>query len=105
VQGRAQDAGFEEVNAEIEMLQQCSHPNIVRYLGRYRVGAHMWIVMEYCAGGNVSELMHASGKGLQELQIAYVCREALKGLLYLHGLFKVGAGCLPSHAAAGQDHQ
>jgi serine/threonine protein kinase len=84
-----QDEGFDEINKEIEMLQQCAHPNIVRYLGRYRVDTHTWIVMEYCAGGNVSELMHAPGKGLEEAQIAYVCREALKGLLYLHGLFKV----------------
>ena len=74
------------------MLQACTHPNIVRYLGRYNFNKHMWIVMEHCAGGNVSDLMHASGSGkpLEEPQIAYICCQTLKGLTYLHTLFKVG---------------
>ncbi|XP_010066827.2 STE20-like serine/threonine-protein kinase isoform X1 [Eucalyptus grandis] len=83
------EEGYEEIRGEIEMLQQCNHPNVVRYLGSYQGEEYLWIVMEYCGGGSVADLMNVSEKPLEEYQIAYICREALKGLSYLHSIFKV----------------
>jgi mitogen-activated protein kinase kinase kinase kinase 3 len=39
--------------------------------------------MEFCGGGSLQDIYHITG-GLNELQIAYVCGETLKGLDYLH---------------------
>ncbi|GLU16912.1 hypothetical protein SLE2022_333170 [Rubroshorea leprosula] len=83
------EEGYEEIHGEIEMLQQCSHPNVVRYLGSYQGEEYLWIVMEYCGGGSVADLMNVTEEPLEEYQIAYICREALKGLDYLHSIFKV----------------
>ncbi|XP_002264872.1 serine/threonine-protein kinase 1 isoform X2 [Vitis vinifera] len=83
------EEGYEEIRGEIEMLQQCSHPNVVRYLGSYQGEEYLWIVMEYCGGGSVADLMNTTEEPLDEYQIAYICREALKGLSYLHSIFKV----------------
>ncbi|GMI99858.1 hypothetical protein like AT1G69220 [Hibiscus trionum] len=83
------EQGYEEIRGEIEMLQQCSHPNVVRYLGSYQGDEYLWIVMEYCGGGSVADLIHVTEEPLEEYQIAYICREALKGLEYLHSIFKV----------------
>ncbi|KAJ6718403.1 SERINE/THREONINE-PROTEIN KINASE TAO [Salix purpurea] len=83
------EEGYEEIRGEIEMLQQCSHPNVVRYLGSYQGEEYLWIVMEYCGGGSVADLMNVTDEPLEECQIAYICREALKGLAYLHSIFKV----------------
>ncbi|CAK9142429.1 unnamed protein product [Ilex paraguariensis] len=83
------EEGYEEIRGEIEMLQQCSHPNVVRYLGSYQGEEYLWIVMEYCGGGSVADLMNVTEEALEEYQIAYICREALKGLSYLHSIFKV----------------
>ncbi|XP_030547123.1 serine/threonine-protein kinase 3/4 isoform X2 [Rhodamnia argentea] len=83
------EEGYEEIRGEIEMLQQCNHPNVVRYLGSYQGEEYLWIVMEYCGGGSVADLMNVTEKPLEESQIAYICREALKGLSYLHSIFKV----------------
>ncbi|KAH6798692.1 Protein kinase superfamily protein [Perilla frutescens var. frutescens] len=83
------EEGYEEIRGEIEMLQQCSHPNVVRYLGSYQGEEFLWIVMEYCGGGSVADLMNVTDEPLEEFQIAYICREALKGLSYLHSIFKV----------------
>ncbi|WJX62787.1 Serine/threonine-protein kinase sik1, variant 2 [Trifolium repens] len=83
------EEGYEEIRGEIEMLQQCNHPNVVRYLGSYQGEEYLWIVMEYCGGGSVADLMNVADEALDEGQIAYICREALKGLDYLHSIFKV----------------
>ncbi|KAJ1400913.1 Protein kinase domain [Sesbania bispinosa] len=83
------EEGYEEIRGEIEMLQQCNHPNVVRYLGSYQGEEYLWIVMEYCGGGSVADLMNVTDEPLDEGQIAYICREALKGLEYLHSIFKV----------------
>ncbi|KMT08913.1 hypothetical protein BVRB_6g136320 isoform B [Beta vulgaris subsp. vulgaris] len=83
------EEGYEEIRGEIEMLQQCSHPNVVRYLGSYQGEEYLWIVMEYCGGGSVADLMNVTEDPLDEHQIAYISRESLKGLAYLHSIFKV----------------
>ena len=38
-----QDDGFDEIAGEIEMLQQCNHPNVVRYYGSYQGDDFMWV--------------------------------------------------------------
>ncbi|EFJ44650.1 MAP kinase [Volvox carteri f. nagariensis] len=78
-----------QIQKEIRFLADCNHPNVVRYLGSYRHPNELWIVMEYCGGGSVSDLLSATSEPLSEDLIAYVCGEALKGLAYLHGLGKV----------------
>lgn len=83
------EEGYEDIRGEIEMLQQCSHPNVVRYFGSYQGEEYLWIVMEYCGGGSVSDLMNIIEEPLGESEIAFICREALKGLSYLHSIFKV----------------
>ncbi|XVF03177.1 hypothetical protein REPUB_Repub04eG0238600 [Reevesia pubescens] len=72
---------YEEIRGEIEMLQQCSHPTVVRYLGSYQGEEYLWIVMEFCRGGSVADLMNVTDEPLEDYQIAYICREALKVLL------------------------
>ena len=37
-----------EIQHEIEMLQQCAHPTIVRYFGSFFGDDYLWIVMEFC---------------------------------------------------------
>jgi len=37
------EEGYEEIRGEIEMLQQCNHPNVVRYLGSYQGEEYLWV--------------------------------------------------------------
>ena len=46
--------------------------------------------MEYCAAGSVSDLIQANrSQPLDEDLIAYICKETLAGLAYLHSIGKV----------------
>ncbi|CAF1062813.1 unnamed protein product [Rotaria sordida] len=71
------------IQQEILMMMQCSHPNIVAYFGSYLKRDKLWIAMELCSGGSMQDIYHAYGS-LNELQIAYILKETLKGLDYLH---------------------
>ncbi|KAK4715216.1 hypothetical protein R3W88_013554 [Solanum pinnatisectum] len=62
----------------ISLSQRGSHPNVVLYLGSYQREENLWIVMEFCGGGTVADLMNVTDEALEEYQIAYICREALK---------------------------
>uniref|UniRef100_A0A1B0CX83 non-specific serine/threonine protein kinase n=1 Tax=Lutzomyia longipalpis TaxID=7200 RepID=A0A1B0CX83_LUTLO len=45
----------------------------------------LWLVMEYCGAGSVTDLVKSTkGQSLKEEWIAYICREILRGLSYLH---------------------
>ncbi|CAK9301364.1 unnamed protein product [Gordionus sp. m RMFG-2023] len=76
------------IQQEILMMKECKHPNIVAYLESYIRRDKLWICMEYCGGGSLQDIYHLIGH-LNELQIAYVCRETLKGLNYLHNRGKM----------------
>eukprot|EP01112_Ceratiomyxa_fruticulosa_P018274 TRINITY_DN5813_c0_g1_i4.p1 TRINITY_DN5813_c0_g1~~TRINITY_DN5813_c0_g1_i4.p1 ORF type:complete len:555 (-),score=108.81 TRINITY_DN5813_c0_g1_i4:47-1711(-) len=76
---------LQDVQKEIEILQECDHANVVKYYGSYFHRDYcLWIVMEYCGGGSVQDIVQVMESGLKEDEIAVICREALKGLHYLH---------------------
>ncbi|XP_067319328.1 mitogen-activated protein kinase kinase kinase kinase 3 isoform X2 [Anolis sagrei] len=79
---------FAVVQQEIIMMKDCKHPNIVAYFGSYLRRDKLWICMEFCGGGSLQDIYHVTGP-LLELQIAYVSRETLQGLYYLHSKGKM----------------
>ncbi|XP_066509276.1 mitogen-activated protein kinase kinase kinase kinase 3-like isoform X2 [Hoplias malabaricus] len=79
---------FAVVQQEITMMKDCKHPNIVAYFGSYLRRDKLWICMEYCGGGSLQDIYHVTGP-LTESQIAYVSRETLQGLYYLHSKGKM----------------
>eukprot|EP01156_Anaeramoeba_ignava_P001960 Anaeramoba_ignava/a217204_6345.p2 GENE.a217204_6345~~a217204_6345.p2 ORF type:complete len:252 (-),score=66.47 a217204_6345:1051-1806(-) len=78
-----------DIKTEINILKKCSHKNIVRYYGTYFKTDSLWIVMEYCGGGSVSDIIETCDTTLNEEQIASVCKEVLLGLKYLHEIKKI----------------
>jgi serine/threonine protein kinase len=84
------DDEISSIQKEIDMLRDCSHPNIVQYHGSWKANNDsLWIVMEYCAGGSVADIMFTCDCTLPESVIAYIASETLAGLAYLHSVSKV----------------
>ncbi|XP_078674981.1 mitogen-activated protein kinase kinase kinase kinase 3-like isoform X46 [Branchiostoma floridae x Branchiostoma belcheri] len=79
---------FSIIQQEIIMMKECKHLNIVAYFGSYLRRDKLWICMEFCGGGSMQDIYHITGP-LKETQIAYVCRETLQGLAYLHSRGKM----------------
>eukprot|EP00079_Xenopus_tropicalis_P036562 XP_017950333.1 PREDICTED: myosin-IIIa [Xenopus tropicalis] len=83
----------EEIEAEYNILKALSdHPNVVKFYGMYfkkdvKTGDQLWLVLELCNGGSVTELAKGllkRGERMSEPIIAYILHEAMMGLLYLH---------------------
>ncbi|XP_071854044.1 serine/threonine-protein kinase 4-like isoform X1 [Apostichopus japonicus] len=83
------DTDLQEIIKEISIMQQCNSPHVVRYYGSYFKNTDLWIVMEYCGAGSVSDIMRRRSKTLTEAQIATVLQSTLKGLEYLHFMRKI----------------
>ncbi|XP_066603830.1 serine/threonine-protein kinase 3 isoform X4 [Prorops nasuta] len=78
------DTDLQEIIKEISIMQQCDSPYVVKYYGSYFKNTDLWIVMEYCGAGSVSDIMRLRKKTLQEDEIATILSDTLKGLEYLH---------------------
>lgn len=80
---------FSDIENEISMLETCDHPNVVAYYGSFRKDQVMWICMEFCGGGSVSDMYNALQKHLEEPEICTIMYYSLKGLDYLHKDHKI----------------
>lgn len=78
-----------EVEREVGILSICNNPNIVKYFGSCRNDDELWIILEYCGGGSVSDIISVLKKPLQEEYIATIVKSVLEGLQYLHSLNKI----------------
>uniref|UniRef100_A0A8C9VDW7 non-specific serine/threonine protein kinase n=1 Tax=Scleropages formosus TaxID=113540 RepID=A0A8C9VDW7_SCLFO len=67
---------------EILVMRENKNVNIVNYLDSYLVGDELWVVMEYLAGGSLTDVVTETC--MDEGQIAAVCRECLQALEFLH---------------------
>ncbi|ESO86383.1 hypothetical protein LOTGIDRAFT_179393 [Lottia gigantea] len=67
---------------EILVMRENQNPNIVNYLDSYLVGEELWVVMEFLAGGSLTDVVTETC--MDEGQISAVCRECLQALEFLH---------------------
>ena len=75
---------IESFKKEINILAQCNNQYIVRYYGSYIKGHQIWIILEFCDGGSLYELIKILPRNLNEEEIASFIFMILKGLLFLH---------------------
>ena len=78
-----------EAHNEIQMLQQLSHPNIVKYVEFFEEHPHLYIIMEYADAGDLfmhmKQYRESTGDGcLPELQIINLFVQITMAVRYMH---------------------
>ncbi|XP_058112174.1 mitogen-activated protein kinase kinase kinase NPK1 [Magnolia sinica] len=76
-------AHIRELEEEVKLLRNLSHPNIVRYLGTAREEESLNILLEFVPGGSISSLLGKFGS-FPEAVIRNYTKQLLLGLEYLH---------------------
>ncbi|EGC29193.1 hypothetical protein DICPUDRAFT_96000 [Dictyostelium purpureum] len=70
---------------EISILKYLKHPNIATYINSYEKNdEEIWMVMEYMDGGTIKEAV--SNFSFNEKYVAYITKEILHSLEYLHSI-------------------
>lgn len=86
---------LEDLMVEIDILNECKHPNILQLHEAYVFGKKIWVFLiflhihsqmylEYCGGGAVDNIMKTLDKPLTEPQIKFISHEVISGLAFLH---------------------
>ncbi|KUI74190.1 Cytokinesis protein sepH [Cytospora mali] len=71
------------IEAEIDLLKNLHHDNIVKYIGFVKSQDCLNIILEYCENGSLHSICKAYGKFPENLVGVYMT-QVLQGLQYLH---------------------
>ena len=72
---------------EIKVMKELKHKNIINFVEAYFVEHTLSVVMEYLAGGQLTNILQAAE--MNEEQIASVCQEVIEGIQYLLSLIHI----------------
>jgi serine/threonine protein kinase len=77
---------------EIKIMKDLKSPYTLKYYGCYQKDDCIWIIMEFCDGGSVQDIIDARESEpacLSEAQISQISFQVLKALEYLHSMKKI----------------
>lgn len=69
---------------EVRALGELRHGNVLAFHGWYYTERHLWVVTEYCAGGDLAALLAHDGQ-LPEPTVVSLGLDALAALQHVHG--------------------
>lgn len=79
----------ESIAAEIDLLMRLSGPYVVEYVNSFLFENELWIIMEYCAGGSMSDIFEIRQCPLEEEYLRAVVAYSVLGLVHLHNLMSI----------------
>ena len=75
---------LELVRTEIEILKICQHPNIIRLYNVFENVDYMYIIMEYCNGGDLFSYLENRGFKLPESRASTIIHKMSTAVYYMH---------------------
>lgn len=73
------------ISREVQTMILVDHPNVLKSHCSFVSDHNLWVVMPFMAGGSCLHILKAAyPNGFEEVVIATILREVLKGLEYLH---------------------
>ena len=82
------DRYLQEMRDEIYTMSKLSHPNIAKVVQGYERRRHIYMIMEYCKGGDLTQV-----EGTTEKHAKAIIRRVLSAVGYLHDKGVVHRDC------------
>ncbi|CAE7748664.1 svkA, partial [Symbiodinium microadriaticum] len=79
---------LEDVQQEVNIMSSSTCTQLTKYYASYLSGSQLWIVMEYLEAGSLADMLLDEGP-LDVESVAYVMKELLLAVAYLHGERKI----------------
>lgn len=70
-----------KVSNEVRILNMLDHPNILKFYNWYETNNHYWIIIEYCSGGDLMNLL-MQDQSLPEETVHLFSLDLVRGLQY-----------------------
>ncbi|EFN50873.1 hypothetical protein CHLNCDRAFT_141668 [Chlorella variabilis] len=67
----------------VKVLNSLAHPNLLRFHTWYETQNHLWVILEYCVGGDLLSLLRSDGR-LPEASVLRLGRDLSAALQHLH---------------------
>jgi serine/threonine protein kinase len=75
---------LELAKTEIDILKICKHPNIIKLYDTFDNSDYIYIVMEYCSGGDLFSYIEKRNYKLNEFKAAEIIHKLSMAVYYLH---------------------
>ena len=75
---------LEQVKTEVEILKIAQHPNIIRLYDVFENEKYIYIIMEFCGGGDLFGYIEKRGFQLKESRAAEIIHKLSTAIYYLH---------------------
>ena len=72
------------VRTEIEILKVCQHPNIIRLYNVFENVDYLYIIMEYCSGGDLFSYLENRNFRLSESRASIIIHKMSTAVYYMH---------------------
>ncbi|RDX89196.1 Serine/threonine-protein kinase RUNKEL, partial [Mucuna pruriens] len=72
-----------KVLEEVRILHKLDHLNVLRFYEWYETSAHLWLVLEYCVGGDLLSILRQDSQ-LPEDSVHDLAYDLVKALQFLH---------------------
>ena len=95
------DDELDEIQQEIAMLCGLQNARLVEYHASFVAGTELHIVMEYLQAGSLGDILKERDRGFSEATVAYVVRQIVEALAYLHQNGKIHRDVKASNVLVG----
>ena len=81
---------------EVRIFHDLQNKNVLRFYNWYETRNHLWMIFEYCAGGDLNQIIEQDKK-VPEETVRKFAFELIEGLSYLHSNGIIYADLKPSN--------
>lgn len=95
---------IEAIKEEVKILTKLDHPNIVKYYETYDDVKYMYLVMEYCPGGELfDKIANQKNQMFSEKEAAHIMKKLIRAINHCHASGVVHRDIKPENIMIGKD--